>query len=317
MQRRYELIDMVAVVGLCATIAAAGLLFMASNGMVSISLTGHPVIEPLTGKMDGMRWLQPILGQAIVDQDLLDRRHAAIAPAAVAQLTGVSGEYRRWQNSPFGYLDSIKTSALWAEADHATRVQTVMGRAIVQFTGRGVRSGLLSSERTIANHNSLMIDRTDALGHRMDANFLANWQPNLGRAIVAASQDNAKLSALTQERLGSAIVQLTAIQSVYGSVYGAAHAVIQEQLGGATVVATRTESQMSGTSLDRSAQGPVGTVAAPRSWPVFPMTTIVVASLILMSLFSAGLLVSPRLPEVHLDELAQISPTALVAHEAV
>lgn len=313
MQRRYELIDMVAVVGLVATIAAGGLLFMAANGMVSVSLAGRPVSEPPTGQVDGLRQLQPILGQAIVDQDLLDRRHAAIAPAAVAQLNRMSGASLRWQNSPFGYLDSIKTSAAWTEADHATRVQTVMGRAIVQFTGRGVRSGLLSSERTIANFNSLMIDRTDALGHRMDAKFLANWQPNLGRAIVAASQDSTKLSALTQERLGSAIVQLTAIQSVYG----AAHAVIQEQLGGATVVATRTESQRSGTGLDRPDQGPVVTVAAPRSWPALPMTTIVVASLILMSLFSAGLLVSPRLPEVHLDKLVQIGPAALVSHEAV
>jgi hypothetical protein len=263
--------------------------------------------------VDGLRWLQPILGQAIVDQDLLDRRHAAIAPAAVAQLTGMSGASLRRQKSPFGYLDSIKTSAAWAEADHATRVQTVMGRAIVQFTGRGVRSGLLSSEGTIANFNPLMIDRTDALGQRMDAEFLANWQPNLGRSIVAASQESVKLSALTQERLGSAIVQLTTVQTVYD----AAHAAIQEQLGGATVVATRTELQMSGTDLDQSAHDPVVTVAVPRSWPALPMTTIVVASLILMSLFSAGLLVSPRLPEVHLDQLAQIGPAALVSHGAV
>jgi hypothetical protein len=304
---------MVAVVGLCATIAAAGLLFMAANGMVSVSLTGQQVSEPLTGQEDGLRWLQPILGQAIVDQDVLDRRYATIAPAAMAQLTGVSGEYMRRQTSPFGYLHSIKTSATWAEADHATRVQTVMGRAIVQFTRRGVRSGMLSSEGNIGDFNPLMIDRTDALGQRMDTEFLANWQPNLGRAIVGATQDSAKLSALTQERLGSAIVQLTTVQTVYD----AAHAAIQEQLGGATVVATRTPSQMSGTSLERSAQDPVGTVAAPRSWPVLPMTTIVVASLILMSLFSAGLLVSPRLPEVHLDQLAQIGPAALASHEAV
>jgi hypothetical protein len=171
---------------------------------------------------------------------------------------------------------------------------------------------MLSSEGNIGDFNPLMIDRTDALGQRMDAEFLANWQPNLGRAIVAASQDSERVSALRQERLGSAIVLLTNKQSVYE----AAHAGIQEQLGGATVVATATQLQMRGTSLERSVQDPVVTVAAPRSWPVLPMATIVVASLILMSLFSAGLLVSPRLPEVHLEELAQIGPAALVSHEA-
>jgi hypothetical protein len=313
MQRRYELIDMVAVVGLCATIAAAGLLFMAANGMLSVSPTGYLAGEPLTGNVDGMRWLQPILGQAIVDQDLLDRQHATVAPAAMAQLTGVNGEYLRWQKSPFGYLDSIRASAMWAEADHAARVQTVMGRAIVQFTQRGVRSDMLSAEGDILDFNTRMIDGTDTLGQRMDAEFLASWQANLGRAIVGATQDSAKVLASTQERLGSAIMQLTTVQIVYD----AAHAAIQEQLGGATVVATHTQWQMSGTGLESSDQDPIVTVTAPQSWPDLPMSAIVMASLILMSLFSAGLLVFPRHPGVHLDELAQIGPAALASYEAV
>jgi hypothetical protein len=260
-----------------------------------------------------MRWLQPILGQAIVDQDLLDRRHATVVPAAMAQLTGVNGEYMRWQKSPFGYLDSIRTSAMWAEADHATRVQTVMGRAIVQFTQRGVRSDMLSSEGDILDFNTRMIDRTDTLGQRMDDEFLASWQANLDRAIVVATHDRAKVSASTQERLGSAIMQLTTVETGYD----AAHAAIQEQLGGATVVATLTQWQMSGTGLESSDQGPIVMVAELRSWPALPMTTIVVASLILMSLFSAGLLVFPRHPGVHLDELAQIGPAAPVSYKAV
>lgn len=313
MQRRYELIDMVAVVGLVATIASGGLLFMAANGMISVSPTGHQVTEPLTGKAGGMQWLQPILGQAIVDQDLLDRLHATTAPAAIKQLNGVSGEYRRWLNSPMGYLDSIILSAERAEADHATRVQMVMGRAIVQFTRRGVRSDMLSSEGDIGDFNAQMIGQANALGQRMDADFLANWQPNLGRAIIAAGQDNAKVSALRQERLGAAIVQLTTVQTVYDS----AQAAIQEQLGGATVIATLTDSQMSITGPDRPVQRPAVAVATARGWPALPMVTIVVASLILMSLFSAGLLVSLRRPGVPLDRLAQVGPAALVSHEAV
>jgi hypothetical protein len=255
--------------------------------------------ESPTGKVDGMRWLQPVLGQAIVDQDLLDRRHAIAAPVATAQLAGVSGASLRWQNSPYGYLDSIRTSALWAEADHAMRVQTVMGRAIVQFTRRGVLSGTLTADGIPSEFNHRMIDGMAAVGQRMETRFLANWQPNLGRAIVGATQDSAKVSALRQEQLGAAIMQLTTVQTSYD----AAHAAIQEQLGGA-VVATRMESQMSVASPERSAQNPIVTVTVLHSWPELPMSAIVVASLILMSLFSAGLLVSSRLSGVRVAEMA-------------
>jgi len=237
MRRRYELIDMAVVVGLCATIAAAGLLFMAANGMISISPTENPANEDkqVIMRLDDGRWLQPILGQAIVDEDLLDRRHAAVVSNAKVRLAGVRGEYIRWQNAPFRYLDSIRLSAMWAEPDHATRVQAVMGHAIVQFTQRGVQNDMLSSEGDILDFNARMIDQTDARRQRMDAEFLVHWQANLGRAIVGATQASTEVSALAQERLGSAIIQLATVQSAYD----VAHAAIQEHLGAATAVATR------------------------------------------------------------------------------
>lgn len=313
MQRRYELIDVVVAIGLFATIAASGLFFMTANGMVSVSLSGQEVREHPTGKGDGMQWLEPVLGQAIVDQSLLERHNTKVMLAAVTELNGVTGEHMRWQNSPFGYLDSIKTSAARAETDHAARVQAVMGQSIVNFTRRGVRSDVLSSEGDILDFNTRMIDRTDALGQRMNAEFLANWQPNLGRAIVVASQDSAKVSALRQERLGAAIAQLTIVQTIYEAF----RATIQEQLGGATLAAIQTESQAVLSGQGRPIQFPAVTVAALQSWPDLPMSTIVVASLILMSLFSAGLLVSSRLPGVHVDELVQIGPVTLVYSKTV
>lgn len=237
MRRRYELFDMVVVIGFCATIAAAGLLFMAANGTISISPTGNLANEDeqVAMGLDDARWLQPILGQAIVDQDLLDRRHATVLSNAKVRLAGVSGEYTRWQKAPFSYLDSIRSSAMWAEPDHATRVQAVMGRAIVQFTRRGVQSDMLSSEGDLLDFNARMIDQADARRQRMDAEFLLNWQANLGRAIVGATQASTTVSALTQERLGSAIIQLATVQFAYD----ATHAAIQEHLGATTAAATR------------------------------------------------------------------------------
>jgi hypothetical protein len=304
---------MAVVIGLFATMVGCGLLFMAANGMMSVSPTGYLVSGPVIEEVNGMQRLQPVLGQAIVDLDLLDRRYATDASAAIAQLTRVSGEYMRWLKSPFGYLDSIRTSAMGAEDNHAARVQPVLGHAIVRFTQRGVRSDILSSEGKISDFNTRMIDRADALGQRMEAEFVANWQGNLGRAIVGATQGRAQDAASTQERLGSAIVQLATVQTVYE----AAHAAAQEHLGAATFAATRMKSQISGTGPEHSALNPVVRATAPLSWPDLPMSAIVVASLVLVCLFSAGLLMSPRRPGAHVGEFAQDEPTALVSYEAV
>jgi hypothetical protein len=237
MRRGYELIDMAVVIGFCATIAAAGFLFMAANGAISISPAEN--LANADGQvimgLDDARWLQPILGQAIVDQDLLDRRHAIVLSIARIRLAGVSAEYARWRKAPLSYLDSIRSSALWAEPDHAARVQVVMGHAIVQFTQRGVRSGMLSSEGDLLDFNARMIDQADLRMQQMEADFLVDWQANLGRAIVGATQASTRSSASAQERLGVAITQLATVQFAYG----ATHAVIQEHLAAVTAAATR------------------------------------------------------------------------------
>jgi len=308
MQQRYEFMDLIVAVGLCATIVTTGLLFMAANGTqirtVESGLTGQP-----TGNLTGMDWLQPVLGQAIVDHVLLERNHAKAAAAAITELDGLTFERNRWQNSPYGYLDSITTGASWAEAEHAARVQAVMGRSIVNFTRRGVRSGVWASVERAAYDNPHMIGVTEAMGQKMDAAFLASWQPNIGRGIVAATQESEKRSTLRQEQLGTAIVELATVQSVYEPV----RAAIQEQLGSATVVATLTGLQEGhGESGGLMAHGS-SDVSTQAAWPGISTTTFLVASLILLSLFSAGLFVfSPRLLGIHEDDLVQLGPAARV-----
>lgn len=239
MQQRYEFMDLIVAVGLCAMIVTSGLLFMVANGTWQIRTVGSEPTGQQTGILTGMGWLQPVLGQAIVDHALLERNHAKAARAAIAELDGLTLERNRWQNSPYGYLDSITTGASWAEAEHASRVQTVMGRAIVNFTRRGIRNGLWSSVDRVAYDNPKMIGVTEARGQKMDNAFLANWQPNIGRGIVGATQENRKRSASRQEQLGTAIVQKARVQDRYEP----ARAAIQEQLGSATVVATISGSQ--------------------------------------------------------------------------
>lgn len=291
MQRKYALIDVVVAVGMLVTIVSGGLLFMAASGFVSFSRMGMEDSLP-SRPGDGLQQLQPVLGLAIVDQTRHERQYVTDASIVGARLYTATNQQAKWQNSPFGYLDSIKASAVWAEAEHAARVQTVMGRSIVNFTRRGVRSGGFSSEKDLWEFNNRMIETAEASGQRMDAQFVANWQSNLGRAIVVSSQSGESVSALNQQRLGVAIVQVALIQDAYET----RRAAIQEQLGGATVVALRTESQRVFSHEGQPRSSSPATMAATHGWPDLPMSAMGVASIVLMGLFIAGLLFSPRSP---------------------
>ena len=290
MQQRFEFMDLIVAVGLCATIVASGVLFMAANGM-QIRTVGWGSMAQPTGNLTGMDLLQPVLGQAIVDHALLERRHEKDAAAATIKLDGLVLEWNQWQHSPYGYLDSITTGASWAEAEHTARVQAVMGRSIVNFTGRGVRNGLWASVERAAHDNLHMIRVTEALGQKMGNAFIANWQPNIGRGIVAATQDSENRSSLRQEQLGTAILRVATIQEGYEPV----RAAIQEQLGSATVAATVIGPQEGGITSDRVTANQAAVLSAQDPYPRISTTTIfIVASLILISLFTTGLFVFPQ-----------------------
>jgi hypothetical protein len=94
-------------------------------------------------------------------------------------------------------------------ADHMVRVQYVMGRAIVYFTARGIRSGVLSADQYCSDYNTRMIRATEASGQRLDHEFASTWQATLGREIVDAIQDYSRQAGAIQERLGTAILHLT------------------------------------------------------------------------------------------------------------
>jgi hypothetical protein len=290
MQRRFEFMDLIVAVGLCATIVASGVLLMAANG-TQIGTVGGSLAQS-TSNPTGMDLLQPVLGQAIVDNALLERSHAKHAAAAITQLDGLALERDQWQHNPYGYLDSITISASWAEAEHTARVQTVMGRSIVNFTRRGVRSGLWTSVERAAHDNPHMIGVTEAMGQKMDHAFLANWQPNIGRGIVAATQESERRSMLRQERLGTAILEIATAQEAYEPV----RAAIQEQLGSATVVATMTGSQQGGVRFNRLTADRVAILSTQDAFSkISTTTTFIGASLILITLFTTALfLFSPR-----------------------
>lgn len=80
-----------------------------------------------------------------------------------------------------------------------------MGQAIVNFTTRGIRSGVLSADQYRSEYNTNMIRITEAWGQRLDQEFTSTWQATLGRGIVDAFQNYTERAGVIQERVGTAL----------------------------------------------------------------------------------------------------------------
>jgi hypothetical protein len=318
MKRTLEPVDLMVVIGLCATILGAAL-FFGSITVVPETVVVEPVAmnEP-TSIMTGMHWLQPVLGQAIVERYVLEREGAAAIAAAATELNRATLTQYSLQRAPFGHFDSIKARAELAPAEHAGRIQEVMGRTVVNFTQRGVRTGILSPPQSKGEYNSRMIQLAEAWGERMDKAFRANWQENLGRAILTASQDRTTLQARIQERIGAAITQMASVQASY---HKAAQAV-RSQLAAATDAAIRTELRADlfdrlamaepSAQLDKAeptAAPQAAPVIEPKSSPDMPIGYLMAAFAGLIVLFLLGLWLPSTKREEELAE--QIGPEAV------
>jgi hypothetical protein len=56
----------------------------------------------------------------------------------------------------------------------------------MNFTARGIRSGVLSADQYRSDYNPSMIRATESRGQRLDEEFASTWQTTLGQKILAA-----------------------------------------------------------------------------------------------------------------------------------
>lgn len=306
MRRTFEPVDLMVVMGVCATVLGGYLLYMATSGTWEAATPQQVAFARTADIMDAMDWVQPALGQAIVDDYLLGREASSQNIAAAAEFNRATMIGHRLQSSPFGHFDGIRTHATDVEAEHAARVQFVLGRSIVDFTARGVRTGALSPDRLSGEYNRLMIAFAEATGHQMDEEFQNNHQVNLGWAIVTASQDRAQFAARNQERIGTAIVRVAKIQDGYQEAEGA----MQGQVAALAIASIHTEMQAdrfsSLAAADFTTQQQPLRQTEPRSWPEIPIGALFAASMGLIGLFLAGLLMPSVRPEA--PTMSQVRP---------
>ena len=237
MGRKYDLIDVMAAIGLVATLFGGYLLVTAADGFWQAPLapTTNTAIAD-SGPSTGMQYLQPVLGQAIVENLLLDREAGSALSASAMELNHAVGEWQLMTTTLLSPLVLAELQAFGQETDHRARMQFVMGKAVVNQTRRGILSGILTVDQSAGEFNRNLIRTAELNGQRIHDQFEATRQATLGRSIVDAIQEEDGMTAAVQERIGRAVVQVTQTQENYAE----AKAARQTQLASATVAAVRT-----------------------------------------------------------------------------
>ena len=309
MTRRIEPIDLMVAVGVFATVLGGYFLFMAANGTLEAGQSQLATVEQTmaeTGPMAAMEWVQPALGQALVDNYLLERAIMTDIEAAAKELNRVSLAAQHMDGAAGASADDLSARMMELDADHAARVQYILGRSISVFTERGVRSGLLSPVLIDAPYNQRMITLTQARAQQMEGAYQDSRQPMLGRMIVGVAQatdDMMRVGERIQDSLGRAIVRIASLQEE-----NQAKAEAQTQLALLIVASIHTEEMAerfdSLVKAETSTQ-PVSMVfSEPRTWPEISTGLLAAGSIGLIGLFW-GLIVRSTRPE-ELPTMAEV-----------
>jgi hypothetical protein len=290
MSYRYNAIDIAVGVGICAIFFGALLFFVAASGTYQATLP-HSLSSGQPRDLElGIALLQPALGQAIVDQALFERRADRAIALAVSDWNRATLAQDEFLSRPGGPFGAVMRQAVMVPTDHMARIQGVMGQAIVNFTMRGVRNGLLSADQSRSAFNLDMIRAIEIRGWLLHHQFASTWQATLGHRIVEAAQDNWRQAGTIQERLGTAVIHLTQAQMESEQV----RAMQQEKLGGLVLAAVRSETPVHRSVAPAAIASipPQATAVAstePATWPEISVGYLIVATFMLSIVFFAML----------------------------
>jgi hypothetical protein len=305
MRRRLEAIDLIVAVGVFATLIGGGLLFMAADGTLAAAMPQLFAGNATGNVMEATQFIQPALGQALVDNFVLERTGPREIASAASRLNQAASELRALEGNPF--MERALREFGTAEADHKARVQFVLGREIANFTSRGIRSGALSATDPSGEYNRRMIEIAQATGKKMEKSFGSTREANLRLALMEASQWQARLMERAQQRFGSAMIQVAQLQDRYSET----SAGLQQQLAAVMTADVKTDLLIDRLSQLAAAE-PLGgkqssLYIGPRSWPEIPVSFLLAMSATLVGIFCIGLL-TPGRPE--LEQVEIVRPTA-------
>jgi hypothetical protein len=290
MPYRFNSVDIIVGVGLCGIVFGAMVLVVATSGAFFVTGPSVGVMEEVLPSTEAA-WLQPALGRAVVERAVLQQRTDQITASATAEWNQAMAAHRSLEAVRGGPLGFIMDRAVTVPQEHAARVQAVTGRAIVNFTQRGVRSGMLSADLYLSDYNQGMIAAAESRAQRMHAEFDATWQSVLGRWIVEVTREHLRRIADVQEQLGSAIVHVAQARMGLESAWASN----QYQLGSLMAAADRMPAIRDHGALSASADGgssEAGSAIRLPLIPDIPAGYLMAAALVLCGVFFGGLLLS-------------------------
>lgn len=289
MSYRYNTVDIVVGVGMCAILFGALLLFGAANGTYQVTVPEPLSSQPAVTSLAGLDWLQPVIGQTVVEQAIFEQRTNQVMAQSASEwnrATIAANDFASIAENPFG---AVRRQAEMMPVAHQARVQGIMGRAIVNDTKRGVRSGALSADLYLSDYNTRMIRTIETRGQQLDEEFASTWQAILGRSIVDAFQRYTDRAGAIQEQMGSALVHLT--QGQWMAEEGGT--ALASQMGSLVLAAVRTEALEDRLTLlaaiESSPEEPAVATTEPASWPEIPVGFFAAAGVLLTAVFFGGI----------------------------
>jgi hypothetical protein len=292
MSYRFNTLDIIVGAGMTAIVFGAILMFVATAGSFQPFSPGVATVDSFADDGTGMTWLQPALGQAVVDQALLERRSNQRMAASVSEWNRATMAFDELQSRPGGLYGAVMQAASDIPAAHVARVQGVMGRSIVNFTRRGVHSGVLSAAQPVSAYNRDMIGKAEAMGQRLEEAFAATWQGTLGGAIVETFQHYSQRAGAIQEQVGTAVVHLTQSQAMSEEQWAAN----QQQLASLVAAAIRTDALSDRLQLLAAIEFPetAGVVHTTKaaSLPMVPFSYMIAALMLMAAIFFTVLIIA-------------------------
>jgi hypothetical protein len=289
MAYRFNSVDILVGVGLCAIVFGAMVFVVATSGAFLVSGPQPGVLEESLPSTESA-WLQPALGRAIVERAVLQQRTDQITASATAEWNQAMMAHSNLQAIKGGPFAFIMDRAAAVPKEHDARVQAVMGRAIVNFTQRGIRSGILSADLYLSDYNQGMIAATELRGRRMHDDFASTWQSVLGQWIVDVSREYTRRVVEVQEQLGAAIVHMTQAKMGLEGEWAAN----QYQLGSLMAAVDRT-APMDDTAFLASVEPTrpqAGRSIGLPFIPDIPISYLMAAAMMLCAVFFGGLVLS-------------------------
>jgi hypothetical protein len=307
MAYRYNTIDIIVGVGLCAILFGALLVFAAANGTYQ-AVQPQVLASGQTATSDtGMSALQPAFGQALLGQAIFERRINQAMAQSVSEWNRSTLAFHEFVSGSGSALGSVLRHAQTVPVNHMARVEGVKGRAIVNFSARGIRNGTLSADQYDSDFNIRMVGITEARGQQLHDAFASTWQATLGRRIVEAAQRDRLQAGAIQERLGWALVQVVQVQRRLEQ----GHAMQQEQLASLIFASVRHTTSTEATvqpAIPAFSQDTAVASTGPASWPEIPMSYLIAAGLLLATAFFGGLTMAVQSREA--KALARLSRDA-------